>query len=254
MRFRTVLADADPNSIAVASEVLRSRPEFELAAIHATGAELLQQCEALAPQLILVSVELPDVNGFTVVERLGPVFAGVAILSARDQAYANRAFELGALDFLLRPFVPARLEIALGRAAHYLRVLETARIGGRLMSALNGGTGAVERSGSSRIVVRSAGRMLLIKSDEIDWIQSEGNYVRLHTGNTSYLHRETMNNMQARLDERFLRIHRTAMVNVERIRAIRPHASGDCVVVLRDGKELPVSRGYREALRRLLAS
>jgi two-component system LytT family response regulator len=161
--------------------------------------------------------------------------------------YALRAFDVHALDYLLKPFDRERFEQSLQRAQDQIRRQETGDLGRRLLALVHDLKPSPQRA--DRLVVKSGGRVFFIRADEIDWIEAEGNYVRLHLGETSHLFRETMNSLESRLDpQRFFRIHRSCIVNMERIQELQPWFNGEYRVLLRNGTTLTLSRGYREKL------
>ncbi len=172
----------------------------------------------------------------------------VVFVTAYDQ-YALQAFEVHAVDYLLKPFDEDRFKKALDRAREALRRPRGSEVNERLLSLLKD----LKQPAAylDRLVVKSAGRLFFLRTEEVDWIESAGNYVCLHIGPESHLLRETMNGVEERLDPaRFVRIHRTAIVNIDRIKELQPLFHGEYQVVLRDGTELTLSRGYRDACRK----
>ena len=168
----------------------------------------------------------------------------VIFVTAYDQ-YALRAFEVHALDYLLKPFGKERFRETLKHAREELERQRAGDLGRRLLALVNDVKPEPPRV--DRLVVKSGGRVFFLRTDEIDWIEAAGNYVRLHLGSENHLFRETMNRMESRLDtRRFARIHRSRIVNTERIKELQPWFNGDYVVILRDGTRLTLSRGYRE--------
>jgi two-component system LytT family response regulator len=181
----------------------------------------------------------------------------VVFVTAFDQ-YALRAFEYHALDYLLKPFDDARFEKTLRRAKEQVEQREIKELSQRLIALLEGREGQMVNASAqpqylSRLLIKSAGRVSFLKTEEIDWIGAEDYYVKLHVGRKNHLLRETMNDMETKLDSaRFVRIHRSAIVNVERIRELHQHFNGEYVVILHDGTELKLSRSRREQLQTLL--
>ncbi|HSO76920.1 MAG TPA: LytTR family DNA-binding domain-containing protein, partial [Blastocatellia bacterium] len=173
----------------------------------------------------------------------------VIFVTAYDQ-YAVRAFEIYALDYLLKPFDRERFERSLGRAKEQL--LRTAdSMSERILSALEEiKTRPVHLE---RLVIKMNGHVFFIKTEEIDWLEAEGNYVRLHAGKESYLLRDTISALETQLDpKRFLRVHRSAIVNIDRIQELQPWFHGEYRIILREGVQLTLSRSYREKLHELL--
>jgi len=187
-------------------------------------------------------VQMPEIDGFAVIEAIGPgAVPAVVFVTAHDQ-YAVKAFEVHALDYLLKPFDSERFENALRRAKRQLE----GGLSDRLAALLR-------NTQRQRLVIKNAGRITFLRVDEIDWIEAEGNYVRLHTGSESHLLRETMNGIEARLDARqFMRIHRSRIVNIDSIKELKPWFRGEYVVVLRGGDRLTLTRSYRDRLEQLV--
>ena len=202
------------------------------------------------PDLVLLDVRIRDGNGFEVLDRIEPdARPPVVFVSAHDE-HAVRAFSVRAIDYLLKPIEAHRLHAAIDRARDHVamkrRLVEQER------DSEPGAEGAASAP-LARFVVRSVGKILLVDVADIDWIEAAGNYVRLHLGEESHLFRETMNNMEGRLDgRRFVRIHRSRIVNTDRIKEMQPWFNGEYVVVLQNGTRLTLSRGYREKLQERL--
>jgi len=208
--------------------------------------------ERLSPDLVFLDVRMPGLDGFGVLAAL-PVerWPLIVFVTAFDE-HAVRAFEVHALDYLLKPFEYDRLRQAVRRARTKLSQRDSAAEQARLVSLLE----SLQKQPQSwdRVVVRETGRVTFLKADEIDWVEAEGNYVCLHVGTKSYLLRETMAAAEARLAARkFLRVSRSALVNLERIKEWQPLFHGDSVLILKDGTRLTVSRVYREKLDQLVA-
>jgi two-component system LytT family response regulator len=173
-----------------------------------------------------------------------------------------RAFEVQALDYLLKPFDRDRFQSALSRVRHQIDSEESGALGKKLLALVRDmNTDAPPEAvpavhmdkKSDRMVVKSGGRLFFLRADEIDWVEAAGNYVRLHVGAESHLLRETMNSIETRLHpDTFFRIHRSRIVNIERIKELQPWFNGEYVVILRNGTKLTLSRGYREKLQERL--
>ena len=172
-------------------------------------------------------------------------------MTAHD-AHAIRAFEIHALDFLLKPFDQARFEKALERARAQLVRDKTSTIDSRLVSLLE--ELRDERKYPERLIVKSSGRVFFVRAEDIDWVEAAGNYVKIHTKNEGHLLRESMKNMEAKLDPKtFVRIHRSAIVNIDRIKELEPWFHGEYVVILRDGTRLTASRVFSDRLSAAIA-
>jgi len=202
------------------------------------------------PDLVLLDVQMPEVDGFGVLEAVGAArMPEVIFVTAYDQ-YALRAFDVHALDYLLKPFDRERFARAMTRAKTRLRE-KGEPLGPRLAALLD----ALEKRTPhlERLVIRAAGRVVFLRAGEVDWIEAAGNYARLHVRGEEHLLRETMSALEARLDpQKFRRIHRSTIVQVERIQELRADFHGDYEVLLRNGTRLTLSRTFREKLRDLL--
>jgi len=203
------------------------------------------------PDLLLLDVRIRGGNGFELLDRIEPdLRPGVIFVSAHDE-HAVRAFAVRAIDYLLKPIERERLRSALERAREQRLPRRT---DGAPVEGARGNNGR-STPPLARFVLRSVGRVLLIDVDDVDWIEAAGNYVRLHHGGESHLLRETMSSLEQRLDPlRFVRIHRSSFVNLDRVRELRHVLHGDYAVVLRDGTRLTLSRGFREHFEQVLAT
>jgi two-component system LytT family response regulator len=253
--IRTLIVDDELLARTRIRNLLRGRREFQIACECANGKEAITQIEQQQPDLVFLDVQMPDLDGFGLVrvialERL-PV---IVFVTAYDQ-YAVRAFECHALDYLLKPFDDERFEKTLEWARTQIERDQMQQFGQRMMALLEDYPGrrlAASESTPrrlSQLMIKSGGRVLFVKTDEIDWIEAEGCYARLHTGRQSHLLRETMNALEAQLDPRaFLRIHRSTIINRDRIRELQPQSHGEYMVILQDGTQLRLSRSYRDKL------
>lgn len=249
-RIRTVLVDDEPLARERIRTLLAAHDDVEIVAECTSGIEALRAITELQPHLVFLDVQMPELDGFGVVDAIEQPVPAIVFVTAYDQ-YAIRAFEVHALDYLLKPFDRDRFEKALSRARKELQRGESGALQGGLEDLLRELRTDAKRI--ERLVVRSGGRIFFIRTDEVDWIEAEGNYVRLHTGSESHLVRETMTNLEARLDPgKFLRVQRSALVNIESVRELRPWFQGDYLIVMRDGRELTSGRGYRETIRRFI--
>ncbi|HET9697860.1 MAG TPA: LytTR family DNA-binding domain-containing protein [Terriglobales bacterium] len=230
--------------------LLLNDPEIQVVGIAADGKSAVSKIQALKPDIVFLDIEIPEMNGFDVIETVGIENMPLVIFVTAYDRYTLKAFEVHALDYLLKPFDEARLSAALGRAKRELEFRRTYQ-----RSKLTGLMETVaERRGLKRFPIKSAGRTVFIQLDEIDYLEAAGNYVRLHTGGNEYLTRDTMSSFEAKLSESdFVRIHRSVIVNRKRIKELRPWFTGEYVVILTTGKELTLSRGYRDRLPLLLA-
>lgn len=252
MKIRALIVDDEPPARELIATLLRDEPDVEIVGQCPNGRKAVAAIERLAPDLAFLDVRMPGLDGFGVLAEL-PVerWPLIVFVTAYDE-HAVRAFEVHALDYLLKPFEYDRLRQSLQRARAKLTQRDGASEQTRLLSLLES---LQSRSQSwDRIVVRETGRVTFLKPDEIDWVEAEGNYVCLHVGAKSYLLRETMADAEARLAARkFIRVSRSALVNLERIKEWQPLFHGDSVLILKDGTRLTVSRVYREKLDQVVA-
>jgi two-component system, LytTR family, response regulator len=244
--MRAIIADDEP----LAREALRDAlPGVEIVAECSNGFEAKEAIERLRPDVAFLDIEMPGLDGLTAARDLDAETA-VVFVTAYDE-YALKAFEVHAIDYLLKPFGRDRFAQTLQHAREHLERRRAGDLGKRLMALVQDIKPEPQRL--DRLVVKSGGRVFFLRTQEIDWIEAAGNYVRLHLGEESHLFRETMNNMEGRLDaQRFVRIHRSRIVNTDRIKEMQPWFNGEYVVVLQNGTRLTLSRGYREKLQERL--
>ncbi len=248
MTIRTLIVDDEPLARDRLTTFLRAEPQVELVGECANGLEALDQIRALQPDLVFLDVQMPELDGFGVLRELDPAERpAVVFVTAFDQ-FAVKAFEVHAIDYLLKPFDRERLQAALQRAATALGQRQPEALHEKLSALLNELRPAQT---PERLLVKSEGRMLFVRVAEIDWVEAADNYVSLHVGKDTHLLRETMTSLEARLPKQFLRISRSTMVNTERIRELQPLFHGDYAIILRDGTKLTLTRGYRDKLQQL---
>ena len=250
---RALVVDDEPWARERILDLLSADAEVEVVGECRGGREAVAALREGGVDLVLLDVQMPDLDGFAVIEEIGTdAMPAVIFVTAHDQ-HAVRAFEVHAFDYLLKPFDRERFREAVTRAVRVLREVPAGRSAGRLQELLSQVRETAEAP-LDRVLVRSAGRLALLRVDRIDWIEAEGNYVRLHVGPTSHLLRQTMAALDRQLDPaRFLRIHRSTIVNLDRVKEIQPLFGGECAVVLDDGTELGLSKSYRSRLERFTA-
>jgi two-component system, LytTR family, response regulator len=246
-RIRTLIVDDEPLARDKVRILLAKDPEIEIIGECANGQEAVDVIERESPELVFLDVQMPGLDGFGVLKKVGAEHApGVVFVTAYDQ-YALHAFEVHALDYLLKPFAKKRFDETLQRAKAQLRSRPEGAVTEKLMSLLDG-LGEAKRY-LERFVIRSNSRVFFLKVSDVDWIEAAGNYLNIHIGNEAHLLRETMNGIETQLDpRRFIRIHRSTLVNVERIKELSPLFHGDYVVTLTNGTRLTLSRSYRDKL------
>jgi len=252
-RVRTLIVDDEPLARDKIRMLLARDREIEIIGECANGQEAVETIRRESPDLLFLDIQMPGVDGFEVLEKVGvEQMPGVVFVTAYDE-HAIRAFEVHALDYILKPFAQKRFNEALQRAKDQIRKQPDGSISQQLLSLLGD-----LKSGPKfleRLVVKSNGRVFFLKVNEVDWIEAAGNYVNIHNGNEAHLLRETMNGIEAQLDPRkFVRIHRSTLVNIERIKELSPLFHGDYIVTLLNGARLTMSRSYRGKLTGLLNS
>jgi two-component system LytT family response regulator len=250
-RWLTVIADDEPLVRERIRALAAADPELEVSAELGDGESALAYLRRNRIDLLLLDVRMPRMDGFALLEALdAPERPVVVFITAHDE-YALRAFDVHALDYLLKPFDRDRFESALGRAKQFLAGGGSSAQDARLSALLAGLRKADERV--SRLAIKQNGRIVYLDTARIDWIGAADNYVRVHAGAESYLVRETMNEMERRLNpSEFIRIHRSTIVRADRVRELRPWFHGEHQVILRDGTELMLSRARRERLESVL--
>ncbi|HCA80866.1 MAG TPA: DNA-binding response regulator [Bacteroidetes bacterium] len=252
-KIKTVIVDDEPPARNKIHELLKMEPDVEVIDECSNGREAVISIATKSPDLVFLDIQMPELDGFGVIEALGAERLPAVIFVTAYDHYAVQAFEVHAVDYLLKPFDRQRFQTALGRAREHLQVNQREKINQQLNSLLR--QLKSPKPQSERFVVKSGGRVFFLKNDEIDWIEAAGNYVRLHVGTETHLLRETMNAIQKKLDSgRFIRIHRSTFVNIEKIKELQPWFHGEYVVILRDGTQLTMSRSYRSNLPELLGT
>ena len=249
MMIETVLADDEPLARMKLRELLRRDPEVIVVGEASSGSEAVHLVRQSSPQVLFLDVRMPGQDAFEVIDQLSAdkkqAMPRVIITTAYDQ-YALRAFDIHAADYLLKPFTAERLHSAVQRVRDHL--LLTQPVAGSCSVS-----GTNESKHLSRVVFKSRGRILFLRVSEIRWIGAEENYVRISTGAESHLLRETISSMEERLDpQTFLRVHRSAIVNLQYLKEIRSDTHGDFSAVLTNGQKVSMSRGYHSRVRDLL--
>jgi two-component system, LytTR family, response regulator len=244
--IRVVVADDQPMARERLVSLLSAEPGVELAGVAASGPEAVDVIRHKAPDLVFLDLQMPGMDGFGVIEAIGVEHMPATVFVTAYDEYAVRAFEVQALDYLLKPFGRQRFQSALERARRHLERERQGELAGRLTELLQSRRPA---DGRERLLVKSGGRVSFVDVDAIDWVEAEGNYVRLHCGDQIHLMRETMNGLIDRIGAtRFCRIHRSRIVNVKKVKELLIAGGGDYQVVLFDGTKLGLSRLYRDAL------
>ena len=243
--IRVVIADDQPMARERLASLLAAETGVELAGAAASGPEAVQSILQESPDLVFLDLQMPGMDGFGVIEAVGLERMPPTVFVTAHDEYAVRAFEVQAIDYLLKPFGRQRFQSALARARRFLEREKHGVIAGRLAELLQDG----QSQGGDRLLVKTGGRVCFVEIESIDWVEAEGNYVRLYAGDHVHLLRETMNGLIDTVGaRRFCRIHRSRIVNIKRVKELRIAGGGDYQVVLWDGTKLGLSRLYRDVL------
>ena len=251
MKIRTLIVDDMRLARNRLARQLEQDPDVDLLGECCGGKEAIEAIEQMRPDLVFLDVQMPEIDGFDVLEAVGPGAVPVVVFVTAYDQFAIRAFEVSAVDYLLKPFEGARLQQALDRAKRQLRSRERDGVDARLGALLESLSSRTNRP--NRLALKVDGRTVFVSAQDIEFIEAAGNYVKIQTGTESYLVRDKLSAMETRLDAAtFVRIHRSTIVNLTRIKEMHPLFNGDQSLVLKNGKRLTLSRTYREALMSLM--
>ena len=253
---KVLIADDEPLARRRSARLLRERDDIEIVAQCSGGIEAVDSIRKLRPDLVLLDIQMPDLDGFAVIAEVGPdAMPQVVFVTAYDQ-HAIRAFEINAVDYLVKPYTSDRFHEAVNRAIARMnsrpRTTEPESEETKLLSLLQrvfdeDERAAGEAAGSDRILVRDRDRIRLVRVRDVDWVESEANYVRLHVGTLSYLIRGNLGKLEEKLAAfGFVRVHRRFLVNVDRVTEVQPWFGGDAVLVLSNNTKVRLSRTFRE--------
>lgn len=248
--IRVLIADSDSYSSRQLQLLLSGETGLQVMGECFDAVQTIAAVQKLEPDLLLLDIDLLDASSRQALDRLRTAERPILVFTSTHRQNAIRAFEARALDYLVKPFDPERVRVALERVRAEVLRAHDRRLSHRILNML---AGSQESDPGQRLIVKSGSRVVFLEAGEIDWIEAAGNYVRLRAGRESYLMREGISRMAQKLDPRqFVRIHRSTIVNVRRIKELQPNR-GEYVVILKDGKELSCSRGYRAKLQALIA-
>jgi two-component system LytT family response regulator len=235
-KIRTLVVDDEPVARARVLSLLRDEPDIEVIGECESGPQAITAIESASPDLVFLDIQMPQMDGLQLARALGDTMPAVVFVTAYDE-YALRAFEVHALDYVLKPFSAERFKSAVTHARQHLSTRRA--------------TGASEPAHErrDRLVIKSSGRIYFVRTQDIDWCEAAGNYVRLHVGPQTHLVRGTMGYIESQLDpKQFVRVHRSTIVNADRIQELRSSFNGEYVILLHDKTRLTLSRGYRDGL------
>ena len=253
--IRALVVDDEPLARQRLRQLLQQEADVELVGECANGREAVEAIQEKAPDLVFLDVQMPELGGFGVVEAVGADRMPPTLFVTAFDRHAVQAFEVNALDYLLKPFDEERFQKAMARFRDWRHAHQEAVDAGpglqaqlqALLDQLSGGRFL------ERVMVKHGDRHLLLKIEEVQWVEAEDNYVRLHVDGTSHLLRQTLARFSERLDPKsFRRIHRSSLVNLDHVVELQPWFSGDHLVIMRDGTKLTLSRTFREQFKDLL--
>ena len=256
---RVLIADDEPLARRRSARLLRERDDVEILAQCSGGSEAIAAIREQSPDLVLLDIQMPDVDGFGVITEVGlEKMPQVIFVTAYDQ-HAIKAFEINAVDYIVKPYTSERFHEAVDRAIARIgvRPAESTADEARLVSVLQRVFADEEKNerGSDRILVRDRDRIRLVRAHDVDWVESEANYVRLHVGAASYLIRGNLGKLEEKLAAfGFVRVHRRFLVNVERVMEVQPWFGGDAVLVLSNNAKVRLSRTFKETFERRFLS
>jgi two-component system LytT family response regulator len=251
MKIRTIIADDEPLARERLRKLLALEPRIEVIAECSDGREAVEAIRKESPALVFLDVQMPELDGFGVLQALDKSKRPAVIFVTAHDKFALKAFEVHAIDYLLKPFDRERFQTALHRALDHIQKHTTLELNERLSALL--ADVRQEAKYAERLAIKSSGKVVFLKTSEIDWVEAADNYVNLHAGTESYLHRETMSALEEMLDpDRFLRISRSTMVNIDCVKELQPLFHGEYSVILKNGARLTLSRGYRDKIQQFL--
>lgn len=252
MTIRVLIVDDEPLARERVRALLAAETDIQVVGEARDGREAVAAIESLRPDLLFLDVQMPELDGFGVLDELSPSELPLVVFVTAYDQYALQAFAVHALDYLLKPFDARRFRQALGRARAQLANRGGEEVNQRVLALLEHLQS--QRPVLTRFVVRTSTRILLVRARDVECIEATGNYMRLHVGKDAHLIRETMASLEARLDPaRFVRVHRSWIVNVEKIAELQPWFHGTYLVVLASGTRIHVSRSFQERIEALLA-
>ncbi len=253
MKIRTLIVDDEPLARQRVRLLLDEEPGVEILGESEDGFEAVERIQASKPDLVFLDVQMPDMDGFEVLRRVPPASLPVVIFTTAYDQHALRAFEVNALDYLLKPFKPTRFEEAVQRARDLIANKQAglAVLHARGLLALLGQTPAPAGQ-LTRLAIKTAGKVLFVELDQIQAIEAAGKYAVVHVGKENHVLRETMSSLESHLPPRqFLRISRSVIVNIDQVQELQPMFKGENLVVLKNGKTYPATRPLREIQRKL---
>jgi two-component system LytT family response regulator len=250
MSIRTLIVDDEKLARDKLRRLLGKESDIDIIGECSCGTDTVEFINQKDPELVFLDIQMPELNGFEVLGKIKPEkMPTIVFVTAYDQ-YALDAFNVHALDYLTKPFDQDRLQTALGKVRNQLESSRQGVMDERLLSLLQ--ALRAEKEYPDRLVLKSSGKIYFVKTADVDWVEAAGNYVKIHAARKSHMLRETMTGIEKKLPpDKFLRIHRSSLVNIDSIRELNPLFSGDYLVTLQDDTELTLSRNYHDRLKQL---
>lgn len=255
--FKAIITDDEPLARDVISVLLRDYPQIEVVALCKNGNEAVDKIQEHCPDLLFLDIQMPDLDGFGILKKLDIEALPVIIFVTAYDQFALKAFEVHALDYLLKPFDRRRFDQAMQHALTRLQEkLSDKGDWQQWAKPFSAAESPQQNTFTTCLTVRDSGRLILVKTENLDWIGGAGDYTELHLVQHNvrkvFLHNETLSALEKKLDpQKFVRIHRSSIVQIDRVHELIPHLNGEYFVILQDGTRLKLSRGYRENLARL---
>ena len=251
--IRAIVVDDEPLARKTIKLLLSRDHDISIVGDCRNGAEAVKQITTRKPDIVFLDMQMPDMSGFEVVQSIGVEQMPLTVFVTAYDKYALKAFEMEALDYLLKPFDDSRFEQTLRRAKKNLSRSYRGSVVEKMDSVLDRAHAVPSVRDSGRIVINARGKVLFLKTEGVDWITAADYYAEIHAQKQTFLYRQTMDQLEKQLDaSKFVRIHRSTIVNIDRIKELRPTRHGDHMLILNDGTELKVSRRRRERLRAML--
>jgi two-component system LytT family response regulator len=255
MSVRVLIVDDEPLSRLGVTARLERHPDMEIVGECATGKEALRLIPRIAPDVIFLDIEMPDISGLELLERLPKEKAPCIVFLTAHEEFALNAFDLEALDYLLKPVDEARFGACLERVRRMLSLYQRELLLDRMYGAVDDRGSIRDEDTITRFAVRRGNEVAFVQSADIDWIEGLGNYIGLHVKDKTHLVRLALSSLESRLEaKQFVRIHRSTIVQIDRIIRVQPLSNRDAIVTLRDGKALRASRTYRDSLQAILCN
>ena len=252
-KFQVIIVDDEALARKKIVSLLQERDDIQICGQCSNGLEALSAIEQIEPDLVILDIQMPELDGFELIDAIGVDQMPVTIFVTAYDQYAIQAFDKNALDYVLKPINPSRLMQALDKAVLNIKTkqhLDSKNHFNNLLQDI-----AVARKYMGKIVIRTSGKICFINVSEIDWIESEGNYINIHTNSETHLLRETMKNIESKLDPAlFIRIHRSRIVNIEKIKELHRGANNNFIVVLKDGSHMNMSNRYWDKFNKIIGN